>query len=411
MSHGGDYDFSVFLSDVNLHVSYEYSQREDLRSRVLMTAVQAEPLILADSHSLNSPMLRSLFAVENGSNFRDIDLGELLRRGDIRVSRRSTIGPDNEPVTSFRQIQADHLNRNVDNVPPPAYGDWLDEVSAGHVIEFSLDAVAANFKRGVLDRLDQQLSRVTTGAPATYVRTLRTVHDWAEEQPVLLYKSLRERYQRLLDEVRADRDIIEATDCVERSASAAYHLAVPMAIAIAVAGPRNDELPELSSWITTTGRGAIESSLINDTVWQHIPVGAVIEILELDSRQKMLGELAEAKVAGSAPVDPLMGSIAAFADELHAVVERSFTGGSEVHREVRASMVGSELVAEMSAVLDESTGATGVRLHAANSARNLFDVLHMPVLGTSTQQYVEQSDRSKAPNNRVVAGMNVSLGE
>ncbi|MEV6635721.1 hypothetical protein AB0M54_33720 [Actinoplanes sp. NPDC051470] len=410
MADSGDHDFSVFLSDVNLHVPIEFSQREDLRSRVLMTAVQAEPLIIADSHTLNSPMLRSLFAEKSGSAFRSTDLGALLRRGDVRVCRRDTL--HHEPVTSFRQIQADHVNRKVVNVPPPAYGDWLDEVTDGYVVEFSADTVAANFKKGFLARIGQRLNRLAAGTPEAYVRTLRTMRDWAQEQPVVLYKSLREEYESLLAAQDTDRDTVEATDFVERSASAAYHVAVPMAIAIAVSGPRNDDLVELPSWISTTNSTSIDPSLINDTVWQNIPVEAVTDILDLDSRQKMLRELAEAKAAGNAPVDPLMGSIINFADELHVIVEQTFTGGTDRDAEVRYSILGSDLKAEISAVRDESNGASGVRLHAAGpESRTLFDNLHMPVLGTSTGPYMDQDDRSQTPNTRIIAGTSVTVGD
>ncbi|MBB4695597.1 hypothetical protein [Paractinoplanes abujensis] len=377
---------------------------------MLMTAVQAEPLIIADSHSLNSPMLRSLFAEANGSRFRSTDLGDLLRRGDIRISRRDTL--NETPVTSFRQIQADHREREVVNVPPDSYGDWLDEVTDGHVIEFSLDTVAANFKKGLLARIEQRLTRLSDGTPDAYRRVLATMRDWAEDQPVVFYKSVRKEYERLLAGENADRNTVEATDFVERAASAAYHVAVPMAIAIAVSGPRNDDLVDLPPWISTTNSTSIAPSLINDTVWQHIPVEAVTEILDLGSRQTMLRELAEAKLAGNAPVEPLVGSFVAFADDLHDIVEETFAGDSARDEEVRYSIVGADLKAEISAVRDESNGASGVRLHAAVSgSRTLFDNLHMPVLGTSSGSYIDQDDRSATPNTRVIAGMGITVGD
>lgn len=412
MPDGGDYDFSVFLSDVNLHVPHEYSRREDLRSRVLLNVVLAEPLIVADSHSLNSPMLRSLFVRQSGSAFTGDDLGALLRRGDLRVSRRDRIGADNEPVTSFVQIQADHLRRHVDNVPPPAYGEWLDEVTAGRVIEYSSDTVAANFKTGFLARLDQQLAAVTPGTPPGYLRAMEAIRGWAGDQESLLYRSIRERYAELLASPGADRDTREATDFVERSASASYHLAVPLAIAIAVAGPRSDDFVELPSSIRATGSQALAPGLINPTVWQHVPVDAVAEILELDSRQKMLHDLADARSAGNSRVDPLMGSVAIFAEELNAILERSFAGRTETNEQVRASMRRADLKARVTAVRDESNGATGLRIHPTGgaSARNSFDVLHMPVPVTDTRPWVEQDDRTETPNHRVVAGTDLTVG-
>ncbi|GAA1644182.1 hypothetical protein ACFQY4_26710 [Catellatospora bangladeshensis] len=412
MQHGADFDFSVFLGDVNLHVPYAYSHREDLRARVLHHAVLAEPLIVADSHSLNSPMLRSLFAREDGARFAGHDLGELLRRGDLRVSRRDALGAEKVPVTSFRQIQDDHLARGVTDVPPPAYGDWLDEVTEGRVIEFVAEVVAGNFKRGFLARLDRRLADATSSTPRDYLHVLHEFRGWADDQQLLLYRAIRDKKEAL--EKTAGRESMEALEFVERSASGSYHLAVPTSIATAVSGPRSDELVELPPSIRPTGSTTLPTSIINPTVWQHVPVDAVIEILELPSRQKMLLDLARVRHAGDAKVDPLMGSMGLFADEVEQILDRAFSTGDPAHEMVLASMRRARRKARVTAICDDSNGTTGVRMHvpgeAAAAPQGFFDVLHIPVLVTDSQPWVEQDDRTDTPNNRVVAGTDVSPG-
>ena len=404
-----DLEFSVFLGDVNLHVPHEYSQRADLRARVLHHVVLAEPLIVADSHSLNSPMLRSLFVRRDEPPYACDDLGALFRSGDLRVSRRDVLGPDRTRVTSFRQIQADHAARGVVNGPPPEYAAWLDEMTEGRVVEYSADAVSASFKRGFTDRLDRQLAAAVPGTPTGYLRTLEMMRDWAAAREVVLYKDIRDTYQRwLADEKNATREAAEAADFVERSASGSYHLAVPQAIVTAVSGPRNDDLVELPTSIRPTGSMALPPGLINPTVWQHLPVDAVTEILDLASRQTMLAELARARTAGNARVDPVMGSIALFADEVEAILHGAFVPGVAAHDEALAAMRRARRKARVTAIRDESDGSTGVRMHADDLAPNFFDVLHIPVPVTESRSWIEQDDAGTTPNHRVVAGTDLT---
>jgi hypothetical protein len=405
MQNSGDFDYSVFFGDMNLHVPVEYSHPRDLRARILLHVLLSEPLIIADSHSLNSTMFRQLVVARDAPPFVTADLGELLRRGDLRVARRDI-------MDSFQAIRANHQKRKIDHVPAPGYARWLDEVTDGHVIEYSADVVSANFKRGFTTRIDKQLANTAPGTPPLYTQTLEMMRDWAAAEDVVLYKRIREVYEDWRkQEKNSATETEEAVAFIERSASSSYHLGVPQAIALAVSGPRNDELVELPTSIRPTGELSLPYGLVNPTVWQNIPIDGVIEILGLKSRQDMLAAQAAARKAGMAKVDRLMDSTVTFADEVDAILHRVFVAGRDGHDEVLAAMRRAARRARVTALIDESNGATGIRIHGGDDTpADTFDVLSMPVAVTETRLWVEQDDETKTPNNRVVTGTDITPG-
>ena len=408
MQMSGDRDYSVYFGDMNLHVSAAYSQAEDLRARILLHIVLSEPLVIGDSHSLNSPMFRSLVADDDSAG-RHVDggLAEFLRRGDLRVARRDS-------QKSFLEIRNDHLKKNIDDVPPQDYAEWLDEVTGGHTLQYGAPMVSANFKNNFLRRLDRRLQSVSADTPKRYVDTLRRLRDWAEQQETLFYKKIRETYDDWrYDERNTSRETEEAVAFVERCASSSYHLALPQAIALAVTGPRNDELIELPATLRPTETMTLPYGLVNHKVWQTIPVHGVLEILDLDSRQRMLAEMAVARADGSGQIRDLMESIATFADELDAVLHRTFDRGKDA--EVYAAMRRAALKARLTGLHDVSTGANGVQLNAspgdpADRLEDDFDIVSMPVAVTDAEPWLEPDDDAPKPNTRVVAGTAFTTG-
>ncbi|MFC3539981.1 hypothetical protein [Couchioplanes azureus] len=400
-------DHSVFFGDMNLHVPAAYSQPDDLRARIVLHIVLSEPLVIGDSHSLNSPMFRSLVAGAQGGRTGDGDLAPFLRHGHLRVARRDS-------MSSFLDIRNAHAEKNIDDVPPPEYAAWLDEVTDGHIVEYSAPAVSVNFKTSFVERLDRRLRDTPAGTPPLYVQTLEMMRDWALAEETLLYKRIRETYDRWrTDDKNSAKETEEAVSFIERSASSSYHLAVPQAIAVAVTGPRNDELIELPSSLRPTESVDLPYSLVNHTVWQRVGADALTEILTLDSRRRMLAELATSRAGGARP-GGATGGMAAFADEVDGILQRAFD--RERDAEVFAAMRHARLRARLTGLHDDTTGAAGLRLHAVGrdcagpGEEDDFDIVSMPVAVTDTEPWIEPDHDARKPNARVVAGTGITPG-
>src|SRR4051794_37213225 len=112
----------VYLADADPHSLAGPTAAGDLRARIAFHSFLADHLVVGDSQSLNSPLLRLLLVADDtAANMRACALAALLRSGFLRVARRDS-------VDSFRPIRDGHAARDVEHVPTVAYSEWLDGV-------------------------------------------------------------------------------------------------------------------------------------------------------------------------------------------------------------------------------------------------------------------------------------------
>lgn len=305
----------VFLSDANPHYRPKADTPLDLRARILLHALLADQLVIGDSQSLTNPMLRRLVTATSGNKqlHRPHDLAALLQNGVLRIARRDS-------VPSFVAIRDDQYDRGVDDVPPREYAEWLDEVTKPHLINYTAKEVERSFKERVLKLLGADLD-VPSGTD--YDQVLTKAIDWIREQDVLYYKALREWSTEY--PIRSS-GALEGLEAIEGAASIAYETALPDALKLDVAAPRNsfgriypaDEYPVLAE-------AELSPVLLLPFVLGRLPIEVVIDALASSDRKKAVAQLDLLRRGEQFDQQALLGAISRFSEQLHDLAIRSLS--------------------------------------------------------------------------------------
>jgi len=391
----------VFLSDANPHYVARAETVVDLRARILFHALLCDYLVIGDAQSLNNPLLRSVVAHEAGGEASPTDLAALLAAGRIRIARRSTLG-------SLTALRDDHAGRNVEDVPSPAYAELLDTLTAGHVMTYSGDGVAASFKSNVVEMLADGASR-RDGYGSDYTGTLGLARAWAEREEVLLYHEIRVWKNRQPGATPGER---QALRTLERISGVAYQKALPDALGLDVAAPRT---------LLADSRDAASTSVIAEEllppvllvpfVVGRLPVDVVIRALEHPARASVVAQLDLLRQGVAFDPSALMAALQNFTDDLtHDAMEALRGAGDEAA--LRALRTG-----EMRARIRLDTVADGTAPRARldvidvrdrSLAVNTLKLLTMPAAGFDNQPLAPTADGAADldPEDRLV--MNAS---
>lgn len=367
----------IYLSDVEPHAAAPIDGAPDLRSRVLLHVLFADTLLIGDSQSLNNKYFRALVSpqeAEVGENAAAgavlPDLAPLLEEGRIRVARRAGY--------TLRKIRDEHATKSVDNVPSPDYADQLDAMTAAHIVPYEGQVVAAAFKSGVVHRLEVGLQQAQGDTRAVLDAALM----WSSDQEVLYYKSLRDWldcYRKTSP--RASPEVVLALQSVDDWAGESYRQALPSALDVGMASPR--DVPDTIS--ASRSRRILEqaelpAAVLDNFLLSQLPVEVLFEATAQPSRNALVRELARLRRGLQPDVSVLRAAVKEFSSWMMEAFDRTFraSGGrawDHLRGEARLMRFGLDE--------DPATGRLGAGLEiqtaAASTAQNLsFHVVNRP---------------------------------
>jgi hypothetical protein len=333
----------VYLADAEPHLPEPFRAAADLRARVVLHALFADSLILGDSQTLNNPYLRQLLTTEA---VQSRDLAALMEAGHLRLARRSS-------VPSFLAIRDDHAERGVDNVPSRAYAEWLDEITADHLVTYEIAEVTARFKSGLCARLEEKAA----GSDQVQQAVLLQARDWVTEQDNLLYKGIRDWQDAYPDRRPA---ALLALRAVEESTSLAYRSALPITLNAAVAD-RRSVLGIGPHDSTGLAELQLPATLLSVSALSEVPIEVIQETLALQPRRLALQGLARLRhERGAEPA--LLDAVTDFAETFHELASR------HASRTARSAVRWHDAKLRVTLSLSERDGGHGAAFEVSSPA-------------------------------------------
>lgn len=349
----------VYLADAEPHLPEPFRASADLRARVVLHALFADSLILGDSQTLNNPYLRQLLTTEA---VQSRDLAALMEAGHLRLARRSS-------VPSFLAIRDDHAERGVDNVPSRAYAEWLDEITADHLISYDIAEVTARFKSGLCARLKEKAAR----SDEVQQTVLLQARDWVMGQDILLYKGVRDWQDAYPDRRPA---ALLALRAVEESTSLAYRSALPITLNAAVADRRSVLGIGLHDDSTSLVELQLPAILLSVSALSEVPIEVIQETMALQPRRLALQELARLRHERRAGPG-LLDAVADFAETFHEIASR------HASRTARSAMRWHDAKLRVTLSLSERDGGQGAAFEvispAGTPSPGFFELFSQPL--------------------------------
>ncbi|MFI0406133.1 hypothetical protein [Actinomadura sp. 3N508] len=297
----------VYLADAEPHLPEPFRAAADLRARVVLHMLFGETLVLGDSQSLNNPYLRELFMV---GPERPHDLAVLLQKGYLRLARRAS-------APSFRAVRDEQAVRGVENVPSPEYAEWLDEVTAGHLVVYDGAEVASRFRSG----LRSQLAGAVTRATGRYREVLEDARVWVEGQEQLFYKAIRDWKDEYPDR---SGDALTALGVLESCTSLAYRSALPAALGSAMAD-RSSVLRVSAQGRGSRGEVRLPPTILRAGALSRVHADVLVAALASPARGAALAAMARIR-DGEHVGGELLDGLAEFVETFHRSALESFGG-------------------------------------------------------------------------------------
>ncbi|MEV7354264.1 hypothetical protein [Kitasatospora sp. NPDC091276] len=365
----------IYLSDVEPHAAAPIDRASDLRSRVLLHVLFADTLLIGDSQGLNNRYFRALVDVEEARKVRWSpgtaalsDFGALLEAGRLRVALRAG--------GTLHRISDGHRAEGVENAPDVTYVERLTGVSSAHTVPYDGSAVAAAFKSGVLTRIEAA-ERDFAGSAREALEAARA---WVSEQDPLLYKQLRD----WLAGYRSARpggsaELVLVLQSVDDWAGESYRRALPQALGVGMAGPRDGEgtIPVFRSRRLVEYAG-FPAVMLDNLLLSQLPVEVVFEAIEQPSRVALVAELGRLRRGIQPDTAVLRSAVDEFSSWTLEAFERTFrrVGGlawEHLRGEVRLMRFGLDedpvagrLGAGLEVVSPATDGVRDLSLHVVN---------------------------------------------
>ncbi|MCF2527671.1 hypothetical protein [Yinghuangia soli] len=310
----------VYLADAEPHARGAAKSSADLRSCLILHALFSGSLIIGDSQSLNNPYFRRLVSLEEALPAGEVsvprDIARLLQHGNLRIARRAG--------QTLRLIRDEHAARGVENVPDASYAELLETMTDTHAVFWDRAEVEGAFKAGVLERLEAVRSE--TPNPAR-LAVYEAASQWAEEQPVLLYKALRDWMSTYATSHTASFDLSAALRQIELQTSASYQRALPKALEAGVAKARqHSDIMPAARVRTVLEVNGLPGVLLDNHLLAKLPAEAFFGLAEEPARDALVGEFRKIRCGLPSDVDVLRSAAEEFAALMSEVFDAVFRG-------------------------------------------------------------------------------------
>ncbi|MGW6279877.1 hypothetical protein [Kribbella sp. NPDC055071] len=293
---------AVYFAEGEHHDPGSPKGPEALRASLLLHLLFAPKVVIGDSQALNNPTFRALVSDPHGEPLETSDITGLLVDGDLVVARRAG--------RSFEEVRADHVDRGVQDTPPPGYARFLDTVAGAQEWTWEESAVAEEFKANTAQRLEE------LGADSE--PTLAAVRDWILSRDRLLYGDLRQ----YLGEVDAS-----TRSLVDELAGIEYRMSLPNALQLPTADSatsRSSPLVYLTmdNELQRTPVAEFPCWVLRPDVLAKLPVTAVRHVSGLDASREVKAQLGRIEVGLEPDVHRFVGALEELVNNLqHAVLQ------------------------------------------------------------------------------------------
>lgn len=298
----------LFLSEIDTHHEKPLAGGR-LRAYILSQALFFDRLIVGDSQINNNFRLRGL--LWDAEDYARVDsspsdLWVLLKLGLLTPALRNG-------SSSLDILRREHQARGVANVPSPAYVEYVEEHLAGVREEYDIAKVSSLFKHRTLAALRDD-GAVGRGRLSRDVRA--RVYDYVQNQPTLLYKTLRDWLDTQLSSgAMAPR----AAQRIDRMVASAYrhNVAIAMRTNLDVPTPVGGSISPIDitlgdrrlvkrlreQRISSCGYDLPPTAVLSREFLSWMPASSLAAVLQLKSRSKVVRAM-EAFRTGRVPDMP-----------------------------------------------------------------------------------------------------------